>query len=73
MNILTSLWLCDMKVGDMVYSGIIGNSWETGIIVGFNEKGEGGKDFVHVLVNGEIIVCMSFDLFVVRPEAEADV
>ena len=62
-----------MKVGDMVHSRVIGNSWETGIIVGFNEKGEGGKDFVHVLVNGEIIVCMFFDLLVLSPEAEADV
>ena len=33
-----------------------------GMIVGFNEKGDGGQDFVHVLCNGEILTFMSFDI-----------
>tara|TARA_A100001011_G_scaffold268834_1_gene277966 strand:+ start:2098 stop:2286 length:189 start_codon:yes stop_codon:yes gene_type:complete len=53
----------DLKVGDLV-------EWrmgkKTGIIVGFNEKGEGGKDFAHVLIEGDIIIFMSFDLYVVN-------
>ena len=47
-----------IRVGDLVHS-VIKNV--TGIVVGFNEKGEGGQDFVHVLVNGDIVVCMSWD------------
>ena len=51
-----------MKVGDLV----ICRRWGRGLIVGFNEKGLGGKDFVHVLLdNGEVMVIMSFDLEVI--------
>ena len=53
-----------IRVGDLVHS-VIKNV--TGIVVGFNEKGEGGQDFVHVLVNGDIIVCMSWDTQVIDP------
>ncbi len=53
-----------IRVGDLVHS-VIKNV--TGIVVGFNEKGEGGQDFVHVLVNGDIIVCMSWDTRVIDP------
>ena len=49
-----------LKVGDLVCSVINGVS---GVVIGFNEKGEGGQDFVHLLVNGEVIVCMAWDLY----------
>ena len=52
-----------MKVGDVVMSQLSGT---VGVVVGFNEKGEGGKDFVHVLVIGDIHVYMFFDLHVVN-------
>ena len=47
-----------MKVGDLV-KRVKCNDY--GIVVGFNKKGEGGKDFVHVFFNGEIQIYMSFD------------
>lgn len=53
-----------LKVGDIVHS-VIKNV--TGVVVGFNEKGDGGQDFVHVLVNGDIVVCMSWDTQVIDP------
>ena len=50
-----------MKVGDLV---IVKESPERpeqkGVIVGFNKKGEGGKDYVHVLVEGDVLVFMKF-------------
>ena len=51
-----------MNVGDLVEvrGGICG------VVVGFNEKGEGGKDFVHILVDGDVIVCMTFDVHLVK-------
>ena len=57
-----------MKIGDMVilygaanqFSGIIG------VIIGFNEKGEGGKEFVHVLIEGNVQVFMEFYLEVIN-------
>lgn len=57
-----------MKVGDLVLvHSRFDNGFElTGIIVGFNKKGEGGKDFVHVLCNGRIEVFMEFDIKVVK-------
>ena len=64
-----------MKIGDLVkcYSGIFSQlnpvSYSaTGVIVGFNKKGEGGKDFVHVLVGGKIVIFLSFDIRVVNEE-----
>ena len=38
----------------------------TGLVVGFNDKGEGGKEFVHVLVKGNIHIFMDFDLEVIN-------
>lgn len=60
-----------MKVGDLVRWWPKALSSETpvkvqGIIVGFNEKGEGGKDFVHVLHDGAILVLMAFDVEVIN-------
>lgn len=52
-----------MKLGDVVE---IWQFKQFGLVVGFNEKGHGGKDFVHVLVGGDIKVFMEFDLKVVR-------
>ena len=37
-----------------------------GVIVGFNEKGEGGKDFVHVFVGDEVLIFMHFDVEVIN-------
>ena len=56
-----------MKVGDLVLCKA-SSGWpeRTGIVVGFNEKGEGGKDFVHILVDNQVRICMSFDVFVVN-------
>ena len=56
----------DPEVGDLVEArgGI------HGVVVGFNEKGEGGKDFVHILVEGEILIFMCFDVNVVIPSNE---
>ena len=53
-----------MKIGDLVMWRRGGTSVK-GIIVGFNKKGEGGKEFIHVLVDGEIQVFMEFDLEVI--------
>ena len=53
-----------MKIGDIV-------SWGpdsairpgTGIIIGFNEKGDGGQHYVHILnQRGVIVVVMSHNL-----------
>ena len=53
-----------IKVGDLVRSVING---VTGVVVGFNEKGEGGQDFVHLLVDGDIIICMAWDVQTIEP------
>ena len=57
-----------MKIGDLVKChGVLGLSKTViGTIIGFNEQGEGGKDFVHVLYNGEIQVFMEFDIEVIN-------
>ena len=53
-----------MKVGDVV---VCYRTTSTGVVVSFNEKGEGGKDFVHVLQSdGKIYVYMNFDLQVIE-------
>ncbi|MEE3233434.1 MAG: hypothetical protein VX294_04650 [Candidatus Latescibacterota bacterium] len=52
-----------LSIGDLVKSQLSGT---TGVVIGFNEKGEGGKDFVHVLVEGDIHVYMSFDLHIIK-------
>ena len=55
-----------MKVGDLVICYPNGSydiaQPTSGIIVGFNEKGSGGKDFVHVLCNGTILIFLSHDI-----------
>lgn len=56
-----------MKVGDLVLCHPSGISVGHGVIVGFAKKGEGGKDFVDVLLsNGEIITFMFFDVEVLN-------
>ena len=58
-----------MKVGDLVrgHSTVDFAHVEFGIIVGFNKRGEGGKDFVHVLCpDGQVAIFNSFDIEVVR-------
>jgi len=59
-----------MKVGDIVtcqhahptFEGV----WCEGLIVGFGAKGEGGKDYVHVLVDGKVEVFMRFNVEVIN-------
>ena len=57
-----------MKIGDLVtvYPSFVGGVETTGVIVGFNKKGEGGKDFVHVLCEGKIVIFLSFDIRVMN-------
>ena len=58
------------NIGDLVMCWPYGSrdmsSIVTGVVVGFNEKGEGGKDFVHVLCEGTVIIFMSFDIEVIN-------
>tara|TARA_B100001250_G_C19619622_1_gene708766 strand:- start:257 stop:454 length:198 start_codon:yes stop_codon:yes gene_type:complete len=58
-----------MKIGDLVQAFAPHHSTveSIGIIIGFNEKGEGGKGFVHVLVSdGTVLMYNSFDIKVIR-------
>ncbi len=58
-----------MKVGDIVvwYDNSLVPG--TGIIVGFNEKGEGGQHYVHILnERGAVVIAMSHTLEVIEPE-----
>ena len=58
-----------MKVGDLVTCWPAGSRdmshSTTGLIVAFNCKGEGGKEFVHVFCEGRIALFMSFDIEVI--------
>ena len=56
-----------MKIGDLVVCYPIPDGDFTqvstpGIIVGFNKKGEGGKEFIHVLTNGTVNIYLSHDV-----------
>jgi len=59
-----------MKVGDLVACWPNGTPETSdvvrGVIVGFGEKGEGGKDFVHVFCGGIVMTFMSFDIDVIH-------
>ncbi len=69
-----------MKVGDLVkaYSTVArvnvrGSTAESvkryriGVIVAFNKKGEGGKEFVHILADdGTVMMFNSFDIEVIN-------
>ena len=59
-----------MKVGDLVACWPRGtpetSEMVKGVIVAFNEKGEGGQDFVHVLCEGTVMMFMSFDVEVIN-------
>ena len=56
-----------MKIGDIVRYNTAVTLNVTGVIIGFNEKGEGGKDYAHILrENGEIEIRMSYKLEVVN-------
>ena len=53
-----------VKVNDKTAESV--KEFQLGIIVGFNEKGEGGKDFVHVLSeDGTVMMFNSFDIEVI--------
>lgn len=59
-----------MKIGDLVICTpqptpqILKDT--TGVIVGFNQKGDGGKQFVHVYIAGQIYIVLSFTVVVVK-------
>ena len=55
-----------MKVGDLVVISEPGGIQKQGLVVGFNKKGEGGKDYVHVMVEGTINVFLSFNVEVIN-------
>lgn len=56
-----------MKIGDLVLCHPSGITIGHGIVVGFGKKGEGGKDFIDVLLcNGEIMTLMFFDVEVLN-------
>ena len=56
-----------MRIGDLVKcQRLYSQAPVMGIIVGFNEKGDGGKQFVHVHVGDEVIVFMHFDVEVIN-------
>jgi|SaaInlStandDraft_1057018.scaffolds.fasta_scaffold548781_2 hypothetical protein len=38
----------------------------TGLVVGFNEAEDGGKEFVHILTEGRIQIFMHFDVEVIK-------
>ena len=64
-----------MKVGDLVmcYRHPAGgvqfpvHSGE-GLIVGFGKKGEGGRDYIHVLIDGEVEIFMRHDIKVINED-----
>ncbi len=56
-----------MKIGDLVLCHPSGVSIGHGIVIGFGKKGEGGKDFIDVLLsNGDIMTLMFFDVEVLN-------
>lgn len=55
-----------MKPGDIVRVQVGIGIWRTGPVVGFNQKGEGGKDFVHILIDGKVDIFMSYSVEVVN-------
>ena len=58
-----------MKVGDLVLCWPHGSKDISmairGIIVSFEQPGNGGKDFVDVLCDGQVLTFMSFDIEVI--------
>ena len=52
------------KIGDLVrfYPNRPSPCEKLGVIVGFNKKGEGGQDFVHILCGSKIYVIMYYDV-----------
>ena len=58
-----------MKVGDIVvwYDNSLVPG--TGVIVGFNEKGDGGQHYVHILnERGKVVIAMSRTLEVINED-----
>ena len=56
----------NFKIGDLVWYPADGK-WGAGVVVGFNDKGEGGKDMVQVLTSaGVVSVFLSFQCELIR-------
>ena len=51
-----------MKTGDLLVVTTKEKQWEYGILIGFNKKGEGGKDFVHVFVDRQIRIYLRHEV-----------
>lgn len=58
-----------IKIGDLVTCYPLGtpeiSAIATGIVVGFNKKGLGGKEFVRVMLGNKVIVFLEFNLEVI--------
>ena len=56
-----------MKLGDLVsVKRYYSFPPLTGLVVGFNEKDEGGKEFIHILTEGKIQIFMHYDVEVIN-------
>ena len=57
-----------MRIGDLVecFTNCPDRRIVHGVIVAFNEKGEGGQDYVHVMCEGKIHIFMKFDVEVIN-------
>ena len=59
-----------MKVGDLVrcwpYGSFEMSPCHTGVIIGFNKKGEGGKEIVHILYDNKVMTFLSFNVEVIH-------
>ena len=56
-----------IRIGDLVSINATDNQPEKkGLVVGFNKKGEGGKDYVHVLVDGTVSIFLRFAVEIIN-------
>ena len=61
-----------MRVGDYVglYSSEDHTFCPVGVVIGFNEKGEGGTHFVHVMTDAGVEICAAWNLYVITDHEE---
>ncbi|MAI57590.1 MAG: hypothetical protein CML56_01145 [Rhodobacteraceae bacterium] len=60
---LVEIWTTETELGRLANHQLINPK---GVIVGFNKKGDGGKDYVHVLIDGKVSVFMRFAIEVIN-------
>ncbi len=51
-----------IEIGDLVECYMGPGQYTCGVVVGFNKKGEGGRNIVHVLCNDIIEIMMHYDI-----------